>query len=89
MTRQVFDDKLLALIADNSLGVLATIKRDGRPQLSHVVYHFDPRTQSIEISITGIGTLRNRVVAEAEGLVRVARGRVEVPDVNALSRRAR
>lgn len=52
MTRDVFDDKLLALLADNSLGVLATIKRDGRPQLSHVVYHFEPRTQSIEISIT-------------------------------------
>ncbi|MCB0932691.1 MAG: PPOX class F420-dependent oxidoreductase [Mycobacterium sp.] len=52
MTRQVFDDKLLALLADNSLGVLATIKRDGRPQLSHVVYHFDPRTQTIEISVT-------------------------------------
>ena len=52
MSRDVFDDKLLALIADNSLGVLATIKRDGRPQLSHVSYHFDPRTTSIDISIT-------------------------------------
>ena len=52
MTRQVFDDKLLALIADNSLGVLATIKRDGRPQLSNVSYHFDPRTLTIEVSIT-------------------------------------
>mgnify|MGYP003418148692 FL=1 len=52
MTRQVFDDKLLALIADNSLGVLATIKRDGRPQLSNVTYHFDPRALSIEVSIT-------------------------------------
>lgn len=52
MTRQVFDDKLLALIADNSLGVLATIKRDGRPQLSNVTYHFDPRTLTIEVSIT-------------------------------------
>ena len=52
MTRQVFDDKLLALIADNSLGVLATIKRDGRPQLSNVTYHFDPRAQVIEVSIT-------------------------------------
>jgi hypothetical protein len=28
MGRQVFDDKLLALIADNSLGVLATVKRE-------------------------------------------------------------
>ncbi len=52
MTRQVFDDKLLALIADNALGVLATVKRDGRPQLSNVTYHFDPRTLTIEISVT-------------------------------------
>ena len=52
MTRRVFDDKLLALIADHSLGVLATIKRDGRPQLSNVTYHFDPRAQAIEVSIT-------------------------------------
>ena len=52
MTRQVFDDKLLALIADNSLGVLATIKGDGRPQLSNVSYHFDPRTRAVEISVT-------------------------------------
>lgn len=52
MTRQVFDDKLLALIADNSLGVLATLKRDGRPQLSNVTYHFDPRSLTIEVSVT-------------------------------------
>lgn len=52
MTRDVFDDKLLALIADNSLGVLATIKRDGRPQLSHVTYHFDPQTLTASMSIT-------------------------------------
>ena len=52
MTRRVFDDKLLALIADNSLGVLATIKGDGGPQLSNVTYHFDPRALSIEVSIT-------------------------------------
>jgi PPOX class probable F420-dependent enzyme len=52
MTRRVFDDKLLALIADNSLGVLATLKRDGRPQLSNVTYHFDPRALTIEVSVT-------------------------------------
>jgi uncharacterized protein len=52
MSRQVFDDKLLAVIAGNSLGVLATIKRDGRPQLSNVTYHFDPRNLVIEVSIT-------------------------------------
>src|ERR1700739_1716571 len=52
MGRQVFDDKLLAVISGNSLGVLATIKRDGRPQLSNVSYHFDPRGNAIEVSIT-------------------------------------
>ncbi len=50
--RRVFDDKLLALIADNSLGVLATIKGDGRPQMSNVTYHFDPRELTVEVSVT-------------------------------------
>lgn len=52
MTRDVFDDKLLALICGNSLGVLATIKQDGRPQLSNVAYHFDAREVAISVSIT-------------------------------------
>ena len=52
MGRQVFDDKLLAVISGNSLGVLATIKRDGRPQLSNVSYHFDPREIAVRVSIT-------------------------------------
>ena len=52
MGRQVFDDKLLALISGNSLGVLATIKSDGRPQLSNVSYYFDKRNLSIQVSIT-------------------------------------
>lgn len=52
MTRQVFDDKLLAMISGNSLAVLATLKRDGRPQLSNVTYHFDPRAVEIQVSVT-------------------------------------
>jgi uncharacterized protein len=52
MASQAFDDKLLAVIRGNSLGVLATIKRDGRPQLSNVSYYFDPRSAVIEVSIT-------------------------------------
>jgi len=52
MGRQVFDDKLLAVISGNSLGVLATIKLDGRPQLSNVSYFFDPRSVVIQVSIT-------------------------------------
>jgi PPOX class probable F420-dependent enzyme len=52
MGRHVFDDKLLAVIGGNSLGVLATIKSDGRPQLSNVSYHFDARSMTIQVSIT-------------------------------------
>ncbi|MBS9534744.1 PPOX class F420-dependent oxidoreductase [Mycobacterium sp. M1] len=52
MSRQVFDDKLLGLISGSSLGVLATIKRDGRPQLSNVQYHFDPRALTVRVSVT-------------------------------------
>ncbi len=52
MARQVFDDKLLAMIAGNSLAVLATLKRDGRPQLSNVSYYFDPRAVAIQVSVT-------------------------------------
>ncbi|MFL6088396.1 MAG: PPOX class F420-dependent oxidoreductase [Mycobacterium sp.] len=52
MGRHVFDDKLLALLSGNSLGVLATIKRDGRPQLSNVSYWFDKQNLAIQASIT-------------------------------------
>jgi PPOX class probable F420-dependent enzyme len=52
VTRRVFDDKLLAVIRGNSLGVLATVKQDGRPQLSNVSYYFDPREVAIGVSIT-------------------------------------
>lgn len=52
MAHGVFDDKLLAVISGNFLGVLATIKRDGRPQLSNVRYHFDARRLLVQVSVT-------------------------------------
>jgi PPOX class probable F420-dependent enzyme len=42
----------LAVISCNSIGVLATIKRDGRPQLSNVQYHFDARSLVLQVSVT-------------------------------------
>ncbi|GAB3583403.1 PPOX class F420-dependent oxidoreductase [Calidifontibacter terrae] len=45
-------DPLRDLLADLHLGVLATIKRDGRPQLSNVSYTYDPGTDLIRVSIT-------------------------------------
>ncbi|GAA2459023.1 PPOX class F420-dependent oxidoreductase [Actinomadura vinacea] len=43
---------LAALVAERELGVLATLKRDGRPQLSNIIYHFDPARRLVRISIT-------------------------------------
>jgi PPOX class probable F420-dependent enzyme len=46
------DPRLLDLLAAGRLGVLATIKRDGRPQLSNVTYHYDPAARRARVSIT-------------------------------------
>ena len=43
---------LRALLSERELGVLATIRRNGRPQLSTVVYHYDPGRELIRISVT-------------------------------------
>jgi PPOX class probable F420-dependent enzyme len=45
-------DPLLALLAERRTGVLVTLKRDGRPQLSNVSYAFDPATGVVRISVT-------------------------------------
>ncbi len=39
-------------LRDNHRGVLATIKRDGRPQLSKVLYFLDERDGRCKISVT-------------------------------------
>ncbi len=46
------DSKLLGLIAASRRGVLATIAPDGRPQLSNVLYTWDPAEQTARISTT-------------------------------------
>ncbi len=46
------DEALLALLAGNNNGVLATLKRDGRPQLSNIVYGFDLDRRLIRVSVT-------------------------------------
>ncbi|KMO83753.1 PPOX class F420-dependent oxidoreductase [Mycolicibacterium chlorophenolicum] len=49
MTEQ---DRLLASLKDSHRGVLATIRRDSRPQVSNVVHTFDPKTKLFRISTT-------------------------------------
>jgi PPOX class probable F420-dependent enzyme len=46
------DDLLLAALARTHQGVLATIRSDGRPQLTNVVHTFDPSTRTVRISTT-------------------------------------
>ncbi len=45
-------DALQRLLADRDHGVLVTLKRDGRPQLSNVNHTYDPARRLIRISIT-------------------------------------
>ena len=43
---------LLDLLAATTRSVLVTIKRDGRPQLSNVTHHYDPRRRLVRVSVT-------------------------------------
>ncbi|KND24678.1 PPOX class F420-dependent oxidoreductase [Streptomyces acidiscabies] len=52
MTQDTTDDALLALLSDTRGGVLVTLKRDGRPQLSNVTHHYDPDERTLRISVT-------------------------------------
>lgn len=46
------DPTMLAFVAGNRRGVLATVKRDGRPQLSNLFYAWDDEQQLARISVT-------------------------------------
>ncbi|RBY78298.1 PPOX class F420-dependent oxidoreductase [Geodermatophilus sp. TF02-6] len=46
------DPGMLDFVAENRWGVLATIKRDGRPQLSNVGYAYDREAQLVRVSVT-------------------------------------
>lgn len=46
------DEALRDLIAGSRMGSLATIKKDGRPQLSNIVYAYDREHDLIRISVT-------------------------------------
>jgi PPOX class probable F420-dependent enzyme len=46
------DPRLRAFVAENRWGVLATVKGDGRPQLSNVGYAYDTDADLIRVSVT-------------------------------------
>lgn len=46
------EQRLHELLAGGKLGTLATIKRDGWPQLSNVSYSYDRANRTIRVSVT-------------------------------------
>ncbi|OLZ70436.1 PPOX class F420-dependent enzyme [Streptomyces sp. IMTB 2501] len=52
MTHDTTQDALLELLSAGHGGVLVTLKRDGRPQLSNVSHAYDPDERIIRISVT-------------------------------------
>ena len=50
--RMPLDPDLVAILTGSNLGTLATIRRDGSPQLSNVNYCFDVERELIRISLT-------------------------------------
>jgi PPOX class probable F420-dependent enzyme len=45
-------EKQLALLGEHGIGVLVTLKRDGRPQLSNVTYVYDADANRLRVSLT-------------------------------------
>ncbi|KMS76711.1 pyridoxine 5'-phosphate oxidase [Streptomyces viridochromogenes] len=52
MTQDATQNALLALLSESHGGVLVTLKRDGRPQLSNVSHAYYPDERIIRVSIT-------------------------------------
>ncbi|QOV34245.1 PPOX class F420-dependent oxidoreductase [Streptomyces ferrugineus] len=52
MTQDTTQNALLALLSEGHGGVLVTLKRDGRPQLSNVSHTYYPDERIIRVSIT-------------------------------------
>ncbi|MCU1681644.1 MAG: hypothetical protein JWQ81_2383 [Amycolatopsis sp.] len=52
MSDDANDTALRALLGIGNLGVLATVKRDGRPQLSNVTHFYDADARTLQVSMT-------------------------------------
>ena len=52
MSAMTVDPRMLAFVAENKGGVLATLKSGGRPQLSNVGYAYDADAGLFRISVT-------------------------------------
>jgi PPOX class probable F420-dependent enzyme len=64
--------KLLEVIAGRNQGVLATIRRDGRPQLSNILYTWDPGERVARISTTAVRAKARNLMRDPRGSLYVA-----------------
>ncbi len=66
------DPRMLGFVAENRWGVLATVKRDGRPQLSNVGYAYDAEQQLFRISVTADRAKTRNLAADPRVTLHVA-----------------
>jgi PPOX class probable F420-dependent enzyme len=66
------DPRMLAFVAENRWGVLATVKRDGRPQLSNVGYAYDGGERLIRVSVTADRAKTRNLAADPRVTLHVA-----------------
>lgn len=84
------DSHLLDMFTRTSHGVLVTIKRDGRPQISPILFGLDPAARTAQISVTATRAKTHNArrdprvslyVESADGWsYAVAEGRAELTD---------
>lgn len=66
-----FDAKLLRIVADGELGVLATIRRDGRPQLSSVGYAYDSAQELLRVSVAATRAKTHNVIRDPRAAMHI------------------
>lgn len=64
-------------LAAHTLASLATLKRDGRPQLSQVGYHFDAASETFRVSVTGTRAKTANLRRDPRATLMVVGGRWE------------
>jgi PPOX class probable F420-dependent enzyme len=66
------DPRMLEFLASHRAAVLATIKRDGRPQLSNLFYAYDRDADLIRISVTDTRAKTRNIEADPRVTLHVA-----------------
>ncbi|MFE2868958.1 pyridoxamine 5'-phosphate oxidase family protein [Embleya sp. NPDC059259] len=74
--RPLTEDEVLEILARERIGTLATIKRDGRPHLSNMLFAWDPAARVIRFSTTADRAKPHHVRRNANAALHVSGGNV-------------